>query len=94
MGSDHHEPGSPAEQPAADSTAQPAADPAAQPAADPAEEAGKPTAAEPTADVQAADVQTAGEQTAGEQPVDDGHSEQWRANASRAGEMIKGMFKS
>jgi hypothetical protein len=24
----------------------------------------------------------------------DGHSEQWRANASRAGDKIKGMFKS
>jgi hypothetical protein len=66
MGSDHHEPDSPAEQPAADSTEQPAADPAA-------------------------DAATA---TAGEQPAADGHSEQWRANASRAGEKIKGMFKS
>jgi hypothetical protein len=71
MGSDHDEPASPAEQPAADATGQPAADPADDAA-----------------------TATAGEQTDGEQPVDDGHSEQWRANASRAGEKIKGMFKS
>jgi hypothetical protein len=71
MGSDHHEPDSPAEQPAADSTEQPAADPAADAA-----------------------TATTGEQTTGEQPAADGHSEQWRANASRAGEKIKGMFKS
>jgi hypothetical protein len=78
MGSDH-EPVSPAEQPATDSTEQPAADPAEQPAIDPAKDAA---------------TAGAGEQNAGEQPVADAHSEQWRANASRAGEKIKGMFKS